>query len=131
MFREIILPIFRSTRLCVTACGVMHPPRCCRPKACPYIEDARCLKVKPRERAFKQFKSPVHNVLIRSVTLRMEEYHFVQSTRKEFVVELDLSAFPLPRQNEYVFRSHLSPIKSYSRDILCLVGIIGCVTYIL
>ena len=33
MFREIILPIFRSTRLCVTACGVMHPPRCCRPKA--------------------------------------------------------------------------------------------------
>ena len=33
MFREIILPIFRSTRLCVTACGVMHPSRCCRPKA--------------------------------------------------------------------------------------------------
>ena len=25
MFREIILPIFRSTRLCVTACGIMHP----------------------------------------------------------------------------------------------------------
>ena len=24
MFRAIILPIFRSTRLCVTACGVMH-----------------------------------------------------------------------------------------------------------
>ena len=24
MFREIILPIFRSTRLCVTACGIMH-----------------------------------------------------------------------------------------------------------
>ena len=33
MFREIILPIFKSTRLCVTACGVMNPPRCCRPKA--------------------------------------------------------------------------------------------------
>ena len=33
MFREIILPIFRSIRLCVTACGVMHPPRCCRPSA--------------------------------------------------------------------------------------------------
>ena len=32
MFREIILPIFRSTRLCVTACGIMHP-RCCRPVA--------------------------------------------------------------------------------------------------
>ena len=30
MFRAIILPIFRSTRLCVTACGTMHP-RCCRP----------------------------------------------------------------------------------------------------
>ena len=27
------------------------------------IQDARCLKVKPRERAFKQFKSPVLNVL--------------------------------------------------------------------
>ena len=32
MFREIILPIFRSTRLCVTVCGIMHP-RCCRPTA--------------------------------------------------------------------------------------------------
>jgi len=30
MFRAIILPIFRSTRLCDTACGIMHP-RCCRP----------------------------------------------------------------------------------------------------
>ena len=30
MFRAIILPIFRSTRLCVTVCGIMHP-RCCRP----------------------------------------------------------------------------------------------------
>ena len=32
MFREIILPIFRTTRLCVTACGIMHP-RYCRPLA--------------------------------------------------------------------------------------------------
>jgi len=31
MLRAIILPIFRSTRLYVTACGVMHPPRFCRP----------------------------------------------------------------------------------------------------
>ena len=30
MFREIILPIFRSNRLCVTVCGIMHR-RCCRP----------------------------------------------------------------------------------------------------
>ena len=29
MFRAIILPILRSTRLCVTACGIIHP-RCCR-----------------------------------------------------------------------------------------------------
>ena len=28
------------------------------------MQDARCLKVKPRERAFKQFKSPVLNVLM-------------------------------------------------------------------
>ena len=27
------------------------------------MQDAQCLKVKPRERAFKQFKSPVLNVL--------------------------------------------------------------------
>ena len=32
MFRAIILPIFKSSRLCVTACGIMHP-RCCRPVA--------------------------------------------------------------------------------------------------
>ena len=32
MFRAMISPIFRSTRLCVTACGIMHP-RCCRPVA--------------------------------------------------------------------------------------------------
>ena len=30
MFRAIILPIFRSSRLWVTACGIMHT-RCCRP----------------------------------------------------------------------------------------------------
>jgi len=29
MFRAIILPIFKSTRLYVTACGIMHT-RCCR-----------------------------------------------------------------------------------------------------
>ena len=29
MFRAIILPIFGSTRLCVTACGIMHL-RCCQ-----------------------------------------------------------------------------------------------------
>ena len=29
MFRAIILPIFRNTSLCVTACGIMHR-RCCR-----------------------------------------------------------------------------------------------------
>ena len=32
MFRAIILAIFRSTRLCVAACGIMRP-RCCRPVA--------------------------------------------------------------------------------------------------
>jgi len=30
MLRAIILPIFRSTGLCVTNCGIMHQ-RCCRP----------------------------------------------------------------------------------------------------
>ena len=30
MFRAIIFPIFRSTRLFVTACGITHT-RCCRP----------------------------------------------------------------------------------------------------
>ena len=30
MFRALIPPNFRSTRLCVTACGIMHP-RCCWP----------------------------------------------------------------------------------------------------
>ena len=25
MFREMITPIFRSARLCITACGIMHP----------------------------------------------------------------------------------------------------------
>ena len=34
MFQAIILPIFRSTRLCVTACGIKHP-RCCRPVGRP------------------------------------------------------------------------------------------------
>jgi len=30
MFRAVILLIFRSTKLFVTACGIMHP-RCCLP----------------------------------------------------------------------------------------------------
>jgi len=29
VFQAIILPVFRGTGLCVTACGIMHP-RCCR-----------------------------------------------------------------------------------------------------
>jgi len=33
MFWAIILPIFRSTRPCFTACGIMHP-QCCRPAGC-------------------------------------------------------------------------------------------------
>ena len=33
MFRAVILPIFKSTRLCVTACGIMHP-RCCHCRGC-------------------------------------------------------------------------------------------------
>ena len=33
MFRAIILPIFRSTRLCITACGIMHPRWCIIPQA--------------------------------------------------------------------------------------------------
>ena len=32
MFWAFNLPIIRSTRLCVTACGITHP-RCCRPVA--------------------------------------------------------------------------------------------------
>jgi hypothetical protein len=32
MFRAMIKPIFRSARLCITACGIMHPS-CCRPVA--------------------------------------------------------------------------------------------------
>jgi len=32
MFRAIIMPIFKNTRQCVTASGIMHP-RCCRPRA--------------------------------------------------------------------------------------------------
>ena len=46
MFQEIILPIFMSTRLCVTVCGIMHP-RCCRPPAgniVAALEEVRCLK---------------------------------------------------------------------------------------
>ena len=42
MFRVIILPIFRSTRLCVTACGIMHP-RCCRPPATSWVHLVSCL----------------------------------------------------------------------------------------
>ena len=73
MFREIILPIFRSTRLCVTDCGIklavyiiyindarkqisdneiyllikyIKSVLCRVAKRLSYIEDARCLKVK-------------------------------------------------------------------------------------
>ena len=42
MFREIILPIFRSTRLCVTVCGIMHP-RCCWPVAGNIVHLVGCL----------------------------------------------------------------------------------------
>ena len=34
MFRTMITPIFRSARLCVTACGIIYP-RCCWPAVRP------------------------------------------------------------------------------------------------
>jgi len=39
MFRAMITPIFRSTILCVTACGIMHP-RCCQPVVWKRISSA-------------------------------------------------------------------------------------------
>ena len=36
------------------------------------MQDARCLKVKPRERAFKQFKSPVFSVLKRTIDVPVQ-----------------------------------------------------------
>ena len=41
MLGAIILPNFRSTRLCVTACGIMHP-RCCRPATSWMHYTTRC-----------------------------------------------------------------------------------------
>ena len=41
MFRAIILRVFRSTRLCVTACGTMHP-RCYRPATSWVHYTTRC-----------------------------------------------------------------------------------------
>ena len=39
MFKAIILPIFRSTRLCVTACGIMHPRCCRRPPVTSWVQN--------------------------------------------------------------------------------------------
>ena len=52
MFRTIILPNFRSTRLCVTACGIMHP-RCCRPPATGRCSFLPCLSWLLRSRVRK------------------------------------------------------------------------------
>ena len=41
MFRAIILLVFRSTRLCVAVCGIMHP-RCCRPPAGKIVGALSC-----------------------------------------------------------------------------------------
>ena len=55
MFREIILPTFRSTRLCVTACGVMTP----HDVAGLRQQDARCLKVNGNSH---QFEATIHKL---------------------------------------------------------------------
>jgi hypothetical protein len=44
MFREIILPIFRSTRLCVTACGIMHTTSCNTHSSAPEDVQNNCPK---------------------------------------------------------------------------------------
>jgi len=41
MFREIILPVFRSTRLCVTACGIMHYTTSCNTESSASAEDGQ------------------------------------------------------------------------------------------
>ena len=57
MFQEIIFPIFRSTRLCVTACGIIKNKKRSleSSKRLSYIEDARCLKVNIRRGQIARF----------------------------------------------------------------------------
>ena len=57
MFRAIILPIFRSIRLCVTACGIMHP-RCCRPVAWKRMEMSSFLRFRVTGRQHRRCITP-------------------------------------------------------------------------
>ena len=62
MFRAIILPIFSSTRLCVTACGIMHP-RCCRP-ATSWVHYTTCCKIQSNAPKDGRNHRPKHVELI-------------------------------------------------------------------
>ena len=75
--------------------------------ACPYIQDARCLKFKPRERAFKQFKSPVLNALRMSsnpLISLMSRSIWPDFEARMFVVEFYVLAItePLSRHHRFV-----------------------------
>jgi hypothetical protein len=62
MFRAIILPIFRSTILCVTACGIMHP-RCCR-TATSWVHYTTSCNTQPSASGDEQNNRPKHVELI-------------------------------------------------------------------
>ena len=81
MFREIILPIFTSTRLCVTVCSTMHP-RCCRPVAGNIVSVGLWVKWKWRG---EQDRQCTYDVTLRGVhvTIVTVEEQFI--TYSEFV----------------------------------------------
>ena len=62
-------------------------------KRLSYIQDARCLKVKPRERAFKQFKSLVLNVL-RYILLLFSVRVMAQEIRRQYLSTWGMGSIP-------------------------------------
>ena len=62
MFRAVILPIFSSTRLCVTACGIMHR-RCCQPAASSVHYTTNCNTQSSAPEDGRNYR-PKHVVLI-------------------------------------------------------------------
>ena len=89
MFRATILPIFRSTRMCVTVCDITHP-RCCRP-ATSWVHYTTSYNTHSSAPEDGQNNCPKHVELTEIIN-------------KPLLLHLDLTQFwQIPRQNAFLF----------------------------
>ena len=110
MFRAIILPIFRNTRMSVTACGIMHP-RCYGP-ATSWVHCTTSCNTQPSAPEAGQNNCPKHVELFGIIkkALLLHLVGFLVIYNLNFFCLKHTAALPIGKQQFMKVLSHTSLI---------------------